>query len=147
MDSIKTFKISSLSLQCGLFTSSIVYLTLSNMGEFTAFFADNSIKLTGLIGSNVVKIVFGDIASSITSVSTNKLAEYINTNIKTGSHITALGISTIAGFITIILTIIGEFIYSKTRDYINKININFNESDFSIETVDDFEIITLTKNI
>ena len=147
MDSIKTFKISPLALKCGLFTSSVVYLTLSTTGEFTAFCADNSIKLTGIIGTGIVKIVCGDIASTITSVTTNKLAEYIKTNIKTGSQLTALGTSTIAGFVVILLTIIAEFLYSKTKDYINKPSINFIESDFSIVTIDDFEIVSLNKDI
>jgi hypothetical protein len=144
MDAIKTFKISKLALTTGLFTSSVVYVTVSNTGEFTAYLADNSIKLTGMIGSGVVKILWGDIPSVITSASTNKLADYAKTNIKAGSQLTALGASTLAGFIAIILTIIFEFTYNQTKTYLLKDRqIEVKDTDFEIETIDDFEIITL----
>ena len=144
MNYIKTFKISKLALSTSLITSSIVYVTLSNTGEFTAYFADNSIKLVGLIGSCSVKIFFGDISSVIFSSTTNKLAEFIKTNIKSGSQLTALSASVLVGFISIILTIMLEFTYTHTKKYlIQDKQIEINNIDFEIDTIEDYEVITL----
>jgi hypothetical protein len=141
---IKTFKISKLALATGMFTSSIVYVTVSNTGEFTACLADNSIKLSGIIGSGVIRILYGDISSIVVSTTTNKLADYVKTNIKTGSQLTAIGTSTLVGFITILLTIILEFTYTQTKTYLLKDNqLEVKDSDFEMESIDDFEIITL----
>lgn len=144
MNYIKTFKISKLALATGMFTSSIVYVTVSNTGEFTACLADNSIKLSGIIGSGVIRILYGDISSIVVSTTTNKLADYVKTNIKTGSQLTAIGTSTLVGFITILLTIILEFTYTQTKTYLLKDNqLEVKDSDFEMESIDDFEIITL----
>ena len=151
MNNLTTFKISPIAMSVGAFTSSIVYLTVSNSGEFTAFLADNSIKLTGMVGSSVIKIVYGDVASTVTSVASTRLGEYIKTNIKTGSQLTAIGASALTGFVAILLTVILEYLYSKTKNYLSNkqvVPIEIKESDFLISNVDDFEIINYNgKNI
>ena len=148
METINKFKISKLAYTSGIITSSIIYFTLTHTGEFTAYLADNSIKITGIIGSNVVNILWGNIPYVISSTLTNKLAEFVKTNIKVGSEMSAISASVIAGFIAILFTVFLEFTYRQTKKYLLKNTkqhkyIEDNYINFSIVTVDDFEFITL----
>ncbi len=151
MDSIKNFKISKLAIASGIFTSSIVYVSITNTGEFSAYLADNSIKIVGKIGSGFIKIIWGNNSYIKSLSSVNKLADYIKNNIKDGSELFASGTSTMAGFVAILTTVTLEFTYTNTKNYFIKDNqielLEINDSDIEISNIDDdYEIITFKKD-
>lgn len=85
--------------------------------------------------------------SYIKSLSTiNRLAEYIKNNIRDGSQLVALETSTLAGFITILIATILEFIYTRSKTHLLQDNqIKIIETDFEIDSEDNYEIITFKK--
>jgi hypothetical protein len=141
----KTFKISPNIMTAGLITTSIVYLTMSNTGHFTAIVADTGMKITGMIGSSVVKIICGDIASTMTLLASSRLSEYVKSNISMGSEVTSICTSAIAGVVVMIIGILLQIGYNKTISFFSKDKKieEFKEEDFMIKSIDDFEMIEL----
>ena len=148
MNIMNKFKISNFAYTSGVITSTVVYFSLTHTGEITAYIADNSIKTTGMIGSNVIKIMWGNFPSAVSTTMTDRLAEFVKTNIKVGGEMTALSTSLMAGFFAILLTTFLEFSYMQTKTYLIKNTccnkyFDVNYINFSSDTVDDFEFISL----
>lgn len=141
----KTFKISPAIMTAGLVTTSVVYITLSSTGQFTATVADTGIKITGVLGSSVIKVICGDVASTMTTLASSRFSEYIKSNITFGSEITSICTSAVAGLSVVVFCTLIQLGYNKTMDFFfkDKKIEDFKDDDFIINTVDDFEIIEL----